>query len=70
WYTMISGFSTENLLREQNKMQAFKLWMDLQSFQQMERVEAMLATNLAMGVKADSAAQLEVARSAAAKAGQ
>lgn len=67
---MISGFSTENLLREQNKMQAFKLWMDLQSFQQMERVEAMLATNLAMGVKADSAADLEVARSAAAKAGQ
>lgn len=70
WYTMISGFSTENLLREQNKMQAFKLWMDLQSFQQMERVEAMLATNLAMDVKSDSAAQLEVARSAAAKAGQ
>ena len=67
---MISGFSTENLLREQNKMQAFKLWMDLQSFQQMERVEAMLATNLAMDVKSDSAAQLEVARSAAAKAGQ
>lgn len=70
WYTMISGFSTENLLREQNKMQAFKLWMDLQSFQQMERVEALLATDLALNVKTDSEGRLGAARAAAAKSGK
>src|SRR6202012_357252 len=51
WYKMIAGFSLENLMREQNKMQALRLWMELKSFQQMERIEAVLATQLAMDVK-------------------
>jgi hypothetical protein len=70
WYKMIAGFSAENLLREMNKMQAFKLWVDHKSFQQMERVETILATQLAMDVKRDSESRLTAARSIAAKAGQ
>lgn len=70
WYKMLAGFSLENLMREQNKMQALKLWMDLKSFQQQERIEAVLATQLAMDVKRDSEARLQQARMVAAKAGQ
>jgi len=70
WYAMIAGFSLENLLREANKMQALKLWMDLKSYQQMERVETVLATQLAVEVKRDSELRLREARVAAAKAGQ
>lgn len=70
WYKMLAGFSLENLMREQNKMQALKLWMDLKSFQQQERIEAVLATQLAMDVKRDSEARLQQARIVAAKAGQ
>lgn len=69
WYKMIAGFSLENLLREANKMQALKLWMDLKSYQQMERVETVLATQLAMDVKRDSEQRLREARVAASKAG-
>ena len=69
WYKMIAGFSFENLLREANKMQALKLWMDLKSYQQMERVETVLATQLAMDVKRDSEQRLREARLAASKAG-
>lgn len=70
WYRMIAGFSLENLLREVNKMQALKLWMDLKSYQQMERIETVLATQLAMDVKRDSEQRLREARTAASKAGQ
>jgi hypothetical protein len=70
WYQMIAGFSLENLLREQNKMKALELWMDMKSFQQMERVETILATQLAMEVKQDSESRLAQARAAAARAGQ
>ncbi len=70
WYKMIAGFSLENLMREQNKMQALKLWMDLKSFQQMERIEAVLATQLALDVKRDAATHLAQARNVAAKAGR
>jgi len=70
WYTLIAGFSLENLMREANKMQALKLWMDLKSFQQQERMEAVLATQLAMDVKRDSESRLTQARMVAAKAGQ
>jgi len=69
WYKMIAGFSLENLMRETNKMQALKLWMDLKSYQQMERVEVVLATQLAMDVKRDSEQRLREARLAASKAG-
>lgn len=70
WYRLIAGFGIENLLREANKMQALKLWMDLKSYQQMERVEMVLATQLAIDVKRDSEQRLREARSAASKAGQ
>lgn len=70
WYKMIAGFSAENLLRESSKMQALKLWMDLKSYQQMERVETVLATQLAMDVKRDSEQRLREARLAASKAGR
>lgn len=67
WYNMIAGMSLNNLLREQNKMQAFDLWLSMQSYAQMERVEAVLATDLAASVKRDSEARLASARVAAAK---
>lgn len=70
WYKMLAGFSLENLMREQNKMQALHLWMDLKSYNQMERIETILATELAMDVKRDSETRLQAARSAAAKAGR
>jgi len=70
WYKMVAGFSLENLVREMNKMQAFKLWMDHKSYQQMERIETILATQLAMDVKRDSESRLTAARAIAAKAGQ
>lgn len=70
WYKMIASFSLENLMREQNKMKALSLWMDLKSFHQMERIETVLATQLAMEVKRDSESRLVQARAAAAKAGQ
>ena len=68
WYALIAGFSLENLMREQNKMQAFQLWMDLKSYQQFERIETVLATQLAMTVKQGSEDRLAKARNVAAKA--
>ncbi len=70
WYKMIAGFSNENLLREMNKMQALKLWMDFKAYQQLERIEAVLATQLAMEVKRDSEQRLREARASAMKSGQ
>lgn len=67
WYNMIAGMSLNNLLREQNKMQAFGLWMQMQQYGQMERVEAILATDLAASVKRDSEDRLAKARAAAAR---
>ena len=66
---MLAGFSLENLLREMNKMQALKLWMDLKSYRQMERIEIVLATQLAMDVKQDSEQRLRAARAAASMSG-
>lgn len=70
WYKMIASFSLENLMREANKMQALKLWMDLKSYQQMERIETVLATQLAVDVKRDSELRLSEARRSALKAVQ
>lgn len=66
WYNMVAGMSLNNLLREQNKMQAFDLWLSMQKYAQMERVEAILATDLAASVKRDSEDRLARARRAAA----
>ncbi|MFM0265558.1 hypothetical protein [Paraburkholderia sediminicola] len=70
WYQMIAGFSSENLLREMNKQMALKLYMELASYHQFERIETVLATQLAMDVQTTSDAQLREARAAAARAGR
>lgn len=67
WYAMIAGFGDVNLLREQNKMQALDLWLALQQYQQGERIEALLATDLAASIKRDSEERLAKARLAAAR---
>ena len=68
WYKMIAGMGMANLLRELNKQSAFGLWMDYRQFSQMERIETLLATDLAINVKRDSEERLRQARAAAAKA--
>lgn len=70
WYKMIASFSVENLLREGVKMSALDAWMKHKEYLQMERVEVILATQLAIDVKRDSEQRLREARLAASKAGQ
>ncbi|MFZ3003685.1 MAG: hypothetical protein WA071_25440 [Undibacterium umbellatum] len=48
WYLTLSQYNTNGLLRELNKMMAFKSWMDYQSYVQQERVEQNLATQVAI----------------------
>ena len=67
---MIAGFSIENLFREANKMQALRLRMDLDNYKQNERIEALLATQLAISVEQDSDTRMREARFAASKAGR
>lgn len=69
WYQMIAGFSLENLMREMNKQMALKLYIDLAGYHQFERIETLLATQVAMEVQTTSDAQLREARAAAARAG-
>lgn len=70
WYKMIvgPGFGEVNQLREANKMMAFQLYMDMAMFEQGERMEAMLAAQIATDIKRDSEQRLAKARAAAAKA--
>lgn len=68
WYQMIAGFSLENLFRELVKIRALSSSIDLKSYQQMERVETVLATQLAITVRQDSEQRMREARSAASKA--
>lgn len=62
WYKMIANFSVENLFREANKMQALKLWLDLDSYKQRERMEAVVATQLSIAVKQDTDRRQQEAR--------
>lgn len=48
WYLSLSQYNTNGLLRELNKMMAFKSWMDYQSYVQQERVEQNLAAQVAI----------------------
>ena len=48
WYLTLSQYNTNGLLRELNKMMAFKSWMDYQSYVQQERVEQNMATQVAI----------------------
>ncbi len=70
WYSMIAGFSLENLQREVVKIRALQARMDLAEYRRMERIEAVLATQLAIAVKQDSEQRQRELRAAAAKAGQ
>jgi hypothetical protein len=70
WYKMIAGFSLENMMREVVKIRALQARMDLAEYRRTERVEAVLATQLAMDVKRDSEQRIRELRTAAAKAGQ
>lgn len=67
WYAMVAGMSQENLLREMNKQQALKLWMDLKAYKQQERIEGNLATLVALAVRRDAAVNLKEARAAAVR---
>lgn len=68
WYQMIAGFSLENLFRELVKTRALSSSIDLKSYQQMERVETVLATQLAISVRQDSEQRMREARIPASKA--
>lgn len=69
WYKMIASFSLENLLREVVKIRALQARMDLDNYKLNERVESVLATQLAISVEQDSERMREL-RNAAAKAGK
>lgn len=68
WRKALAGMSTENLLRELNQQVAFGLYMDYKEYALLERMEAVLATDLALSVRQDSERRLQRAREAAAKA--
>ena len=69
WYKMIATAQSEHqLLREINKQMAFQVWLDYQTFEQNERLEAVLATDMAITAKRDAEARLADARKAAAQA--
>lgn len=60
--------SAEALLRELNQQAALGLYIDYKSFNQLERIETLLATDLAISVRQDGEQRLQRARTAAAKA--
>lgn len=68
WRKAIAGMSATNLLRELNQQFAFGLYMDYKELSALERIETILATDLAITVRQDSEQRLARAREAAAKA--
>lgn len=70
WYKMIASLSLENMMREVVKIRALQAQMDLNNYRRNERIEALLATNLAISVEQDSGQRLREARLAASKAGR
>lgn len=69
WYKMIGSAQSEHqLLREINKQMAFQIWLDYQTYEQNERMEAVLATDMSISAKRDSEGRLAEARKAAARA--
>ena len=69
WYQMLAGFDEPNLLREQNKQAALGAWMDLKRYRQLERIELLLATELAFNVKNQSKDELNKSRATALRGG-
>lgn len=70
WYKMVASFSTENLLREANKMQAQALMADLQRYKTDERISVLTAGYLAITANQDADARLRALRAAAAAEGR
>lgn len=68
WYRMIAGFGVEQLLREVAKMDAYRIWTGLKNYRQNERIEQVLAAELAISLKQDSEQRLREARRSAARA--
>lgn len=70
WYNMIAAFSLENMMREVVKIRALQARMDLAEYQRTERIEALLAAQLAINNKVDAEIRQRELRAAAAKAGR
>lgn len=70
WYKMIAGLGMENMMREVVKIMALQTSMDFDRYKKTERIEAVLATQLAISVEQDSAVRMRELRNAAAKAGR
>lgn len=70
WYKMIAGLSLENMMREVVKIRALQARMDLDNYKRNERIEAVLATQLAISVEQDSGQRMRELRNAASKAGR
>lgn len=70
WYSMIAGFSFENLLREMNKIWALNVALQLQTMKTNERTEAVLATQLAIASQQEAAIRQREFRRAAATGGR
>ena len=68
WHRMIQGFGVEQLLREVAKIDAYRIWTGLKNYRQNERIEQVLAAQLAVAVKQDSEQRLREARRSAARA--
>lgn len=67
WYIAMATATTDALLREVANILAFNVWVDYRRYMQMERVETLLATQLAMEVEQDAAVRLAAQRNMAAK---
>ncbi len=70
WYKMIAAFGLENMMREVVKIRALQARMDLAEYQRTERIEALLAAQLAINNKIDADIRQRELRAAAAKAGR
>lgn len=65
WRSALVAKNEQSLLKEIAEMMAFKNWIDYHAFLQMERMEAVLAVNLAISAKQHNAPILAAQRNAA-----
>lgn len=69
WYVQMAGASPEAVSREQAYMQALQIHLAFETFQQNERIEALLAQMVSDQAKRTMEPQLAAQRAAATKAG-
>lgn len=70
WSRMITASSSESVTREQAVMDAFKIWMDYKNYEQLSRMEGLMAGGLAAagdGMRPMLSAQRSAAASATAR---